>query len=291
MSKTQLISIVMLLIASPVVAETPSVVVTIKPIHSLVSKIMQGVGEPYLLLKGGQSAHNLTLKPSQAKEIHQADLLIWIGPIFENYLSKVVKENGLSSLSLMSVEGVALLPVRGGHAGDAEMDGHVWQNPVNAIGIVRAIVDRLNKLDPKNGYLYKSNGDELVKKLVILDGALEDLLKPVRGIPYLVYHDALQYFEQRYQLYGYAVTQHSEQQLSVKRIIKIQKLIAENKINCLFYESSSQPKLLTMLRDDGVIEGHAIDPMGVKLTVNPDGYFLILERMAQLIKACLNGRT
>ncbi|MBV2093173.1 MAG: zinc ABC transporter substrate-binding protein, partial [Candidatus Thiodiazotropha sp. (ex Ctena orbiculata)] len=60
------------------------VVVSILPVHSLVSGLMSGVGEPYLLLKGNQSPHTMTLKPSDARAMSEADLLLWVGESLES---------------------------------------------------------------------------------------------------------------------------------------------------------------------------------------------------------------
>ena len=270
-----------------------SVVVTIKPLHSLVTGVMEGVAEPYLLLKGDQSAHHLTLKPSQAKEIHNADLLVWVGPAFETFLSRTVQSKALSSLALMSAENIALLPTRDiTHQDEAgpdhgEVDGHIWLNPKNAVGIVQAVVDRLVDIDDKNGHLYRENGQRLEERLVALDAMLEQRLKRVQGIPYLTYHDALQYFEQRYGLTGYAVTTLSELRSGVKGVIRVRRLISEKKISCLFREPQFRPKLLDVLMEELSVRDGVIDPLGAEVSLGSNGYFVLMEHLAQAFEQCL----
>jgi zinc transport system substrate-binding protein len=60
-------------------AEAPEVVVSIKPIHSLVAAIMQGVGEPGLIVEGAASPHTYSMKPSNAA-VQGADMVFWVGP-------------------------------------------------------------------------------------------------------------------------------------------------------------------------------------------------------------------
>ncbi len=285
----KLISIIVVFAITSAVESAPSVVVTIKPLHSLVAGVMKGVSDPYLLLKRGESAHHLTLKPSQAKEIHNADLLIWVGPAFENFLSKIVKDKALPSLSLMSVEGVQLLPVRG-DVHNAEIDGHIWLSPINAIEITRAVVDRLAAIDPINSQIYRENGKRLVRRLMDLDEKLEAQLKPVQDRPYIIYHDALRYFEWRYGLNGGAVAQHSELQLSVKDVVRVKRFIVENGVSCLFYEPSLQPRLLAVLIGESGVKKHMIDPMGIKIKAGVESYFTILESIAQVFERCLVER-
>ena len=67
-----------LLVATPALA-APNVVATIKPLHSLVAGVMEGVGTPELLIEGAASPHGFSLRPSDAGKLESADLVFWIG--------------------------------------------------------------------------------------------------------------------------------------------------------------------------------------------------------------------
>ena len=69
-------------------AAPPEVVVSIKPIHSLVAAVMEGVATPALIVAGGASPHLYTLRPSDAEHLASAGIVFWIGPIFESFLAK-----------------------------------------------------------------------------------------------------------------------------------------------------------------------------------------------------------
>ena len=87
-----LLSFILLLTIKNVAAQSiPSVVVSIKPIHSIVSALMSGIAEPQLLLKSNNSAHTFHLKPSQVRMIANADLVIIISEDFEFGLRKAIK--------------------------------------------------------------------------------------------------------------------------------------------------------------------------------------------------------
>ncbi|MCG7936209.1 MAG: zinc ABC transporter substrate-binding protein, partial [Candidatus Thiodiazotropha taylori] len=90
------------------------VVVSILPVHSLVSGLMSGVGEPYLLLKGNQSPHTMTLKPSDVRAMNQADLLVWVGDSLESPLSSVIENDNKPDrvISLLDIPNMHFLPVR-----------------------------------------------------------------------------------------------------------------------------------------------------------------------------------
>lgn len=109
----------------------PKVVVTIKPLHSLVSSVMKGVGEPMLLLKGASSPHHFQLKPSDAVAIKRADLIVRVGPKLETPMNKVLKSLSSSNsvLNVVDLDGLTFYKMRSKHHHDhgeahGDHDGH-----------------------------------------------------------------------------------------------------------------------------------------------------------------------
>ena len=80
----------LLLILTPLKADI-NVVTSIKPLHSLTSYIMDGVNEPDLIIDGVASPHNFQIKPSHAKMLQKADLVIWVGEDLESFLPSALK--------------------------------------------------------------------------------------------------------------------------------------------------------------------------------------------------------
>ena len=85
------------------------VVTTIKPLHSLISNVMDGVGEPSLIIEGSTSPHSFVLKPSHAKMIEQADIIFWIGKDIETFMEKPLESiaknaKKISFMELTSIE-------------------------------------------------------------------------------------------------------------------------------------------------------------------------------------------
>ena len=91
---------------SPANAET-KVVVSIKPMHSLASYLMDGIGKPNLIVDGYASPHGFALKPSHAKMLQEADIIFWVGEDLENFLEKP-----LSSIA-KKAEKIELLEIKG----------------------------------------------------------------------------------------------------------------------------------------------------------------------------------
>ena len=221
-------------------AEAPKVVATLKPIHSLVASVMQGVGEPVLIVDGAASPHGFSLKPSQMAAVQDADMVFWIGPMMETFLVKPLENVDPSQATeLAAVPGVRLLNYdedhdhehqheheheseeehadhdhNAGHDADhahdmAEgeedhhhegVDGHLWLDPENAIVLADGIAEALSKIDPDNAILYKANAAKLRADLSTLSERVAATLAPTAGRGYIVFHDAYHYFESRYGL-------------------------------------------------------------------------------------------
>ncbi|MCH7794171.1 MAG: zinc ABC transporter substrate-binding protein, partial [Proteobacteria bacterium] len=99
-------------------AETPRVVVSILPVHSLVAAVMEGLGAPHLLIRGGASPHDASLRPSDARALSAADLVIWVGPGLETFLEKSLAAlaGEARTIALIEAPGMRRLRVRAGGA-------------------------------------------------------------------------------------------------------------------------------------------------------------------------------
>jgi zinc transport system substrate-binding protein len=296
---------------APVRAEAPAVVVSIKPIHALVAAVMEGIRAPVLLVKGAASPHSYVLTPSDAESLQQARLIFWIGGHFERFLSKAVAtlpQLGVS-VELSEIDGLTILPIREGglwsqhaheeveqaaitgegHDHDPEpFDGHLWLDPANAQIMAAAIVEALSAADPANAATYHANGEKLQARLDSLDAEIASSLAPVEQVPFIVFHDAYQYFEARYGLSGVgSITVTPEQMPGAKRMSEIRDLIAARKARCVFREPNFEPSLVeTVVENTGAKLG-VLDPEGADLAEGPELYFQLMRAIADSLKACL----
>ncbi|MGH6928011.1 MAG: zinc ABC transporter substrate-binding protein, partial [Dongiaceae bacterium] len=239
---------VVLLAPGDAMAEVPDVVASVKPIHSLVAGIMAGVGEPALLVKGNASPHDYALKPSDAAALENADLVFWVGEGFELFLVRPLQSIADEGrvVELAETPGLVLLPPREGglwephldehsgaehdedeNHGHGAFDGHLWLDPHNAKLMTARIADALAERDPEHSPIYRANRDALQARLDALDAELATRLESVRGVPFIVFHDAYQYFEKRYRLAGVgSITVNHEQPPGAGRLLDIQEKIA-----------------------------------------------------------------
>lgn len=104
----------LMMTAAPVYADVPAVATDIAPVHSLVAQVMKGVGTPDLVVAPGASPHGYAMRPSEARNLSGADLVVWVGPGLTNWLSDPLETLAGEAvhLELMEAEGMTLLPFR-----------------------------------------------------------------------------------------------------------------------------------------------------------------------------------
>ena len=288
----------------------PAVVVSIKPLHSLVAGVMQGVATPLLLVKGGGSPHGYVLRPSEARALAKAQLIVWVGEELESFLQKPLATFGQGDHQLKLSEQLqkSLLVKRQGGSWEGHThqhsdengaaglkmqhqnpDLHLWLDPTLAKQIVILTDKRLSEIDPAHRSQYNSNTAALVKKLDQLDQKLRKQLTPVKGIPYIVFHAAYQYFESAYGLNAVgSITIDPERRPGARRIKEIRQKIKQLGARCVFSEPQFKSRLIaTVIEGTGAKTG-TLDPLGADLPAGPEAYFQLMTRLGDNLLAGLN---
>ena len=284
----------------------PRVVVSIAPVHALVAGVMEGVGEPYLLVRGGASPHTYSLRPSAMQRLHDAEAVFWVGEPVSPFLAKPLRSLGerVRQVELLEWPGLHRLPARAGgvwseghehqeaeHDHGEDLDPHIWLDPRNAAAIVQAAVTTLAGLDPANAARYRENGDRMAERLAALDQRLKARLTPVRDIPYLVFHDAYQYLEHRYGLRALgAVTVSPDRRPGARRLSEIRRRVEETGAVCLFREPQFPPSLVQTIRRGTGLRSGVLDPLGADLEPGPGLYGGLMEGLADALTGCLARR-
>ena len=297
-----------------------NVVTSIKPVHSLVSGVMQGVGSPTVIIEGAGSPHTYSLKPSQAKQLQDADLVFWMGDELETFLEGPIQNiaQNAKSIKLIDSHGLKKIKFREGgmfdehddhddhddhdkeeHAkddhddhGHGEFDPHVWLDPINAKAVVHEIEEALVKADPKNAKKYEANAVRMAGKLDQLVTELRVQLQPVQGKGFIVFHDAYQYFEQRFGVAAIgSITVSPEVMPGAERVKALREKIRGLRATCVFSEPQFEPKLVRTLVDGTGVQTGVLDPLGSSLTKGPDLYFELVREMARSLKECLSAKS
>ncbi len=287
----------------------PKVVVTIKPLHALVTKIMHGVGEPVLLLPNDASPHTFALKPSTLKQLQQAQLVMWVGPSLELFMERPLKElkPAYGIITFLKIPTLHLLAQRQGrlwedHAHehdhdhthdyrDETIDPHFWLSVDNAIIVVNYVEQYLSKIDQANQSVYHHNAQQLQKSLKALKASIDKKLQNVHETPFLVYHDGYHYFENEFNLNAagtFMLNPHLP--ISAKALNDVKKLIRDKKVKCVFRETEFNDSNIERLLNDAGVTFTELDPLGARIKAGPDAYQEIMLGIASSLQNCLASK-
>lgn len=303
--KTLLLAASTLLLTSNTAYAEIKVVTSIKPVHSLVSTVMEGVGTPDLIVTGAGSPHNYALKPSQASQLERADIVFWIGHEFEAFLEKPVATIAKKAKSVELIdtpelrkleqrEGGAFQPhghkEEGDHDHDhKELNLHFWLDPENAKLLTVTIANTLAAADPGNTDQYQTNSTAMLDRLDALIKETSVELAPVQGGSFIVFHDAYQYFETRFGLAATgSITVNPEVMPGAERVREIQGKLRKNNVQCVFSEPQFEPKLIEVVTEGTQTKSGLLDPLGATLEDGPDLYFNLIRNMARSFRECLS---
>lgn len=280
----------------------PRIVVSLAPLHALVAGVVGDTGTPvHLLLRGGVSPHTFSLAPSDARALAAADLVVAADPALEGFLQRPLASLAADAavVWLTGVDGVRPVRTRAGGAWDEEphhghdehatIDTHAWLDPHNAIALTRALAERLAALDPARADRYRANAAQRIVALAALDGELARQLAPVRGRPYLVFHDAYHYLEARYGLSPVgAVAVDPGRPPGARRLAAIHDRVEATGARCLFAEPQFEPRLVRVIAQATGIRTATLDPLGAGLEPGPDLYERLMRKLAADLVACLS---
>ena len=300
------------------------VVTSIKPIHSLASYLMDGIGKPGLIVDGYASPHSFSMKPSHAKMLQNADIVFWIGEDMENFLKKPLSSiaKKAEKIELMEVKGLNLLKFRernifeehnhddhddhakkeddhddhdhddhakkeDDHEGHAhgEYDSHIWLDPMNAKVILNEMAEHLIENDVENASKYQDNLKKALKEIDTL--TIQVMTELNKSVSSIVFHDAYQYFEKRFNLniLG-AFTVNPDVMPGAEQLAEIREIIEHDKVACVFSEPQFNPNIINAVAKDMKIKTGVLDPLGATLDPGKDLYFDLIKNMSLSFKGC-----
>ena len=284
----------LLLLASPALAEVPSVVTDIPPVHALAAQVMGDLGTPELLLAKGADEHDFQLRPSQAGAVADAGLVVWVGPELTPWLGGALeaRPEGAPALALLDAEGPKVRDYGDGHVEEGHDHGpedpHAWLDPGNAQVWLGLIAGELSRLDPEHAATYRANAAKASDQIGGLDAELGALLSPVRGKPIVTFHDAFGYFGDHYGLaFAGSIAVGDASSPGAARLAGLRDQIEAGGVVCLFPEAQHDPALIEQLAEGtGVRIGGALDPVGSSLEPGPGAYAALMRGLAQAIAEC-----
>ncbi|WP_245866491.1 zinc ABC transporter substrate-binding protein [Oceaniglobus roseus] len=313
------LSIAAALILSPAaaLAEPPRVVTDIPPVQSLAAMVMQDIGTPALLMGKGVSPHDYHMRPSEAGALAESDVVIWIGPELTPSLADSIASLAGDALNLELIDspGTTVLPTRvEAQLGDAEehedhgeahsvegdhgdddghghahgaTDPHAWLDPENAKAWLSTIAETLAEIDPDNAAAYFANAETAQARLSEQEEDIADDIADAAPGPHIVFHDAFQYFEARFDIPAAGAIALSDATApGPARIAALRALVQENKIVCAFAEPQFNAGLVATVFEGSGAKVAVIDPLGTALEPGPGLYPALLDEVAKAMASC-----
>ncbi|MCF8473158.1 MAG: metal ABC transporter substrate-binding protein [Emcibacter sp.] len=287
-------------------AKDLNVIVTIKPLYSLVANVMgdrikKNDVTLQLIIDGGLDPHIFRLKPSDIRSIHNSDVLFYIDPNMEIFLKNILKTDhqNFKTVPLAQQKGIHLIPYRTSKIWyqdeNAEKDQtpyemqdlHIWLDPSNARRMVQVIEETLSALDPEHSLTYIQNAQKTIARLYNLEEEIREELRPLRDKPMIVYHDAFQYFEKSFGLKSVgAIVLKSDQNPSAKHIAILKEIAKEKEVTCVLAMPGAHPRIATVVMNGTEAGFGILDPLGLYLDKAPDLYSDMMKQMAKNIVDC-----
>lgn len=297
-----------LLMAGPLSSASAAVVASIRPLGFIASAIADGVTPIEVLLPDGASPHDFALRPSDIQRLRSADLVLWVGPDMEAFLNKaLVPISATRKLAISELPAVKPLLMKGEedddheHAGEAhnhaaddhghhhgEYNMHVWLSPEIAKVTAIAIHDRLLELMPQNKDKLDANLRQFENLLTQTDKNVGNMLTPVQGKGYFVFHDAYGYFEKHYGLSPLGhFTVNPEIQPGAQRLHQIRTQLVEQKAVCVFAEPQFRPAVINAVAKGTKVRSGTLDPLGTGIALEKDSYGKFLTQLSNQYVSCL----
>ena len=287
-------------IYSPVVHA--DVVTSIRPLGFIAAAITDGVTQTRVLLPRGVSEHTYALRPSDIKHIRQADLVVWVGPQMENFMSKFMVWLPLEKkLALADIEKVqsVLIPIKKNDNNKNEetnvkcndqnkFNMHIWLSPKIAMLSATAIHQRLVSILPKSRKKLDANLAAFKSALNKKNKQLIDILLPFRGKRYYVFHDAYPYYEKNYGLKSLGhFTINPEIQPGARSLYKIRTQLLKRKVQCIFSEPQFRPTAIKAVTRGTHVRIGTLDPLGTMIPLDKNSYINFLTQLSDQYTSCL----
>ncbi|WP_042958844.1 zinc ABC transporter substrate-binding protein ZnuA [Erwinia tasmaniensis] len=291
-----------------------AVVASVKPVGFIAAAIADGVTPVDILLPDGASEHDYALRPSDIKRLRDADLVVWVGPEMEAFMSKSVATlPAQKNVEMGQLPGVKSLLLKGAdddedehhdehavasaahahaheHHHHGEYNMHLWMSPEISRKTAIAIHAKLLELMPASKDKLDANLQHFEAELASTDAKINSQLAPVKHEGYFVFHDAYTYFEKHYGLNPTGhFTVNPEIQPGAQRLHQIRTQLVEQKAVCVFAEPQFRPAVIEAVARGTKVRSGTLDPLGTAISPGKDSYVQFLTQLSSQYSSCLKG--
>ncbi|MDD7805873.1 MAG: zinc ABC transporter substrate-binding protein [Endozoicomonas sp. (ex Botrylloides leachii)] len=270
-----------------------TVLASIKPLQLIAQAITNGVSNTEVLLPAGASPHSYSLKISDLEKIKRANVVLWIGPDMEAFLTSVLKTSGTKSIAMMDLQGISKgvnHDTDDHHHHHKDYNPHIWLDPSNALVMAKAINAYLQKMDTNKLHRqqYAKNLQIFEKNLAIADEKNKQLLADVRKKPFFVFHDAYSHLQDHYGLNivdYFTIT--PQQQPGAKHLEHIRQQLEKAGACSIFIEPDFRPAYISRVIKGLPVTVSVLDPLGTNIPLTANGYIDFINSLVATIHRSL----
>lgn len=256
------------------------VVTSVPVIYSLTANVVGDAARLENLLPPGSSPHQVSFRPSQARLLHDADVLVVNGAGLEPWVDDLVAASGNKDLLVVTAStGLEFLrpdeptPIPGsatGHDGEPEnVDPHVWLDPANARHMVDTIAAALAERDPANATAYRERAAAYDSRLRTLEADIRASLAGVPNRRFISFHSAFQYYARAFGLEQAAVIEEFPgKEPTPQYLVALVRLVKESGVTAVFSEPQFSPRPAEALARETGARVYEVDPEGAVLSAS-----------------------
>lgn len=269
-----------------------AVATTIRPLQFIALAIIGENGSVSSLIEAG-SPHDFNLSPSDRLLLADSDLILWVGKELEAHLSGSMDSIATEAAVVAALELPGLITHSIGE--NRQLDAHIWLDTRNALRIAEKVADVMTLVDSGNADFYRSNLAGFSQDLASAADEISNQLTDASDVPFLVYHNAFQYFEKQFELrHGAALVQDPEQSPTIAEIIATRNAVAQLQPRCLVREPDANDELIRTTMGaysaKNPVSEVTVDLLGANIEPNSAAYIALINSVADAFTSCLNNR-
>ncbi|GAA1487641.1 metal ABC transporter substrate-binding protein [Brachybacterium sacelli] len=253
----------------------------------------------------GADAHGLELSVKQVMTVQEAGLVLQI-PHYQTALDDAITSGpGDNVLDVSSV--IEMLPADGHTHEEEASDGggeehaeeeheghdhgsadpHLWHDPLRLAEIADALGSRLGEIDPDGAEAFTAAAQEVRTDLEELDAELTEQFGTVGGEhTFITSHAAYAYLAERYDLHQVGIAGvDPETEPSPQRLLELEKVIEEEGVTTIFFETTASPKVAQTLAENVGVDSDELDNLETQLDEDVDYPAVMRENCRKLLES------
>ena len=239
------------------------------------------------LLPDSEVPHHYSLRISDRALLAEADLLLWVGPELEGFLSKSVTalrpEKVITAAELPDIQWLSATT----EGQTDNSDPHIWMNPNNGRVIATEVGNWLAAHYPEQREHLLAAQQLFNQQLADVTAETTAQLKPLQQENFIVDHDAFGHFAEAFGLHQSGALKTSTGLSSGAR--DFHQLLNQNKVRCIIAEPRHNHGRVEQLSTKLNAKTAEIDPLGADIPLSNTAYIQLIEDIGKKITACLSS--